>query len=101
MKLNKHVKALWVEALRSGKYKQGRNSLRPSQNKFCCLGVLADQICPLEWKGRDWQGHGVLLPPELAAEINLSYKAETTLADLNDDYGKSFNEIADYIEKKL
>lgn len=46
--MNAEVKKLWVEALRSGKYKQGKGSLRrvPSRSndvdKFCCLGVLCD-----------------------------------------------------------
>jgi hypothetical protein len=31
----------WVEALRSGKYRQGRYALR-SGNCFCVLGVCAD-----------------------------------------------------------
>ncbi len=39
--MNKTYKKLWVEALRSDKYKQGRNRLR-RDNKFCCLGVLCD-----------------------------------------------------------
>lgn len=41
------IKLLWVEALRSGKYTQGRGGLRTSATattpeKFCCLGVLCD-----------------------------------------------------------
>lgn len=35
------VKQLWLKALRSGKYKQGRNNLR-TEDEFCCLGVLCD-----------------------------------------------------------
>jgi len=31
----------WAEALRSGKYEQGRNVLRKG-DKFCCLGVACD-----------------------------------------------------------
>lgn len=30
----------WLAALRSGEYKQGKQTLRTSDNKFCCLGVL-------------------------------------------------------------
>ena len=36
------VAVKWVAALRSGKYKQGRNYLRSKDNKFCCLGVLCE-----------------------------------------------------------
>lgn len=44
--MNKERKAQWIEALRSGKYKQGRCYLRiPKQDgvdEFCCLGVACD-----------------------------------------------------------
>jgi len=33
----------WIEALRSGKYKQGEGQL-VGVNKFCCLGVLCDVV---------------------------------------------------------
>jgi hypothetical protein len=39
--MNKKVKALWLKALRSGKYKQARGQLKKG-NGFCCLGVLTD-----------------------------------------------------------
>ena len=47
--MNKEVKALWIAALRSGEYKQGKGSLHlvnPSGETYCCLGVL----CDLAWK---------------------------------------------------
>lgn len=31
-----------VAALRSGKYKQGKEMLRPSEDEYCCLGVACD-----------------------------------------------------------
>jgi hypothetical protein len=36
------IKQQWVDALRSGKYQQGRDQLVSCDNKFCCLGVLTD-----------------------------------------------------------
>jgi hypothetical protein len=42
----------WTDALRSGEYKQGQNSLC-RYDKFCCLGVLADLCIKAglgEWK---------------------------------------------------
>lgn len=42
----------WVEALRSGKYEQGRLALRSIDNKYCPLGVLCDiakDRLSLEW----------------------------------------------------
>ena len=32
----------WLEALESGKFKQGRGQLRSSTDEYCCLGVLAE-----------------------------------------------------------
>lgn len=40
--MNEEIKAKWIAALRSGEYEQGRSSLRPSSNSYCCLGVLCD-----------------------------------------------------------
>lgn len=38
--MNEDIKRDWVAALRSGKYKQGANLLRSTDDKYCCLGVL-------------------------------------------------------------
>jgi hypothetical protein len=47
--MDPRVKALWVAALRSGKYQQGEGHLRRKKNglteghiAYCCLGVLTD-----------------------------------------------------------
>ena len=43
--MNPTIKAQWLEALRSGEYKQGREYLRQSNKDtvlYCCLGVLCD-----------------------------------------------------------
>lgn len=42
------LKEQWINALRSGDYKQGTGQLRNDNNEFCCLGVLADVEC-LTW----------------------------------------------------
>jgi hypothetical protein len=40
-KMNKKIKALWLAALRSGVYAQGRGKLHNMVgNTYCCLGVL-------------------------------------------------------------
>lgn len=41
----KEVRKLWVEALESGKYKQGKMCLKRTDeegDRYCCLGVLCD-----------------------------------------------------------
>lgn len=39
--MNPEIKALWLEALRSGEYEQGTSYLNMN-GQFCCLGVLCD-----------------------------------------------------------
>lgn len=41
MKMNPEAKRLWLEALRSGKFKQVTEALKKNDG-FCCLGVLCD-----------------------------------------------------------
>ena len=75
--MNPTVKEKWLAALRSGKYEQGEVALK-CNNKFCCLGVLADiyaQENNLEWtkgmtssrEGNDYQmlDCGYYLPHEI------------------------------------
>ena len=45
-KMKPEIKKLWVDALRSGEYKQAREVLRTNGGtSFCCLGVLTDLYC--------------------------------------------------------
>lgn len=52
LKFTKELKSKWLEALKSGEYKQGQGalkeiSLETGETKHCCLGVLAE-VC--NWK---------------------------------------------------
>lgn len=43
--MNPEVKALWLNALRSGEYQQGTGKLKQTyggDQRYCCLGVLCD-----------------------------------------------------------
>jgi hypothetical protein len=43
VRMNPEIKKRWVEALRSGKYKQGTAVLHDvTSDTYCCLGVLCD-----------------------------------------------------------
>ena len=110
--MDANLKAKWVEALRSGKYKQGRNYLN-SKGAFCCLGVLCDLSGEGKWElelGADAFGdemyrylvgdgwNRATLPPELAEKYGVHNPGP--LITMNDT-GKSFTEIADYIEANL
>lgn len=39
--MNAKLKALWLEALRSGEYRQANGTLKDSDGGYCCLGVLS------------------------------------------------------------
>jgi hypothetical protein len=115
--MNPEIKKRWVEALRSGKYKQGKHSLARGEN-FCCLGVLCELATKEGVVKRERLGNGFIyynschshLPWPVCTwgelqEVNPSIPAssqttKTTLSELNDT-GSTFSEIADLIEKYL
>jgi hypothetical protein len=118
------IKQRWVEALRSGQYRQGTGALR-AHGHYCCLGVLCDlaiqdevlpgwehfnsEGCdttdPLAWQGdflpervRDWAGLSNVNPrvedPEEEGE-------DVGLSIVNDERQCSFSRIANIIEAQL
>lgn len=118
--MDARIKQLWIDALRSGEYKQGQNRLR-LRDEFCCLGVL----CDLHQKenptlGRWVYGYayasapnqhtnvqfeGKLLPFMVAKWSGLNdhdpYLNDKNRASSLNDAGMSFPQIADLIEKEL
>lgn len=100
------VRKLWVEALRSGEYKQGKGMLKSEDNEFCCLGVLTD-ICVKRGitdensLQRYYPVDSVMRSVGLAEQAGKFYTntriEPSFLSVLNDD-GVSFSEIADIIE---
>ena len=123
--MNKKVKTLWLKALRSRDYKQGKNGLhrkdREGNEMFCCLGVLCDlhaKAHNLKWTQsrecgslyftyrkssgylpkavREWAG----LKDDRGTIYNKDGKTvKTTLARMNDAIGSSFSQVAKAIEK--
>ncbi len=99
----------WVEALRSEKYQQTTKVLR-NEKGYCCLGVACDLENTDYWR-LDPRGFYVfvipndvistqsysILPQSLRDKLNISYEIHANLTSMN-DYGKSFEEIATYIE---
>lgn len=107
MELGQNQK-LWIEALRSGKYKQTKTVLclktSHGDNAYCCLGV-ANEIFNLNAQidetlyGTRYQevlglfdSDGVIKGDEDELEC-------LSLLEMNDSDGKTFVEIADFIEK--
>ena len=103
--MNPELKTKWLEALRSGNYKQGHGTLHKNDT-YCCLGVLCE-VAALGW---DDGGDGYFLvsgtssqdylPSSFALDADMSDDDQQELTDMNDS-GDSFEEIADYIEEHL
>lgn len=108
----------WVDALRSGKYKQGRGYLcqiEEGEPHYCCLGVACELMCEaglLEKENRgDHYRYGgrSLLSNNILEWLNLRtsggnfsipFKECISLTQLNDQVELSFAEIADFIESE-
>ena len=120
--MNKEIKALWIEALRSGKYVQGMGFLN-NNGKFCCLGVLCElsaeagiaerryvsnrgyydlRIGLMEPKA--WATFGEYLPKLVQEWAGLDCKdpklGPTSCTEENDSE-KTFDQIASLIEAHL
>ena len=114
--MKKATKNRWIKALRSGEYEQGKIHLRDERDQFCCLGVLVDVELEGEWRA-DAGDHGdytvylegkfqdleldVALTQEVREHVGLTLSEHVHLIKMNDGLDKSFDEIADWIERKL
>src|SRR5687767_12329689 len=108
--MNPGVKAKWLEALRSGKYKQARLRMRHpngagTEDGFCCLGVLCEVLRPNEWtrsESGSWMHHGNMEYPsgQILREAGLEFNQAKRFAGMNDNRD-TFEEIADHIEDEL
>jgi hypothetical protein len=110
--MDAETKKLWVEALRSGKYKQGRyylQSIRDNESLFCVNGVLCDIVDPEGWElpcdhyKNKVVEHGndiCIVPREIAAKAHIDYTTLQAISIMNDQ-GTTFPHIADYIEANL
>ena len=94
--MNEFVKDIWLKELRSGSYLQGQNFLR-TNNMYCCFGVLCDVIDPSKWNGNIFSRSHYVPPRYIREYAGLTNEQEQTLVRMN-DAGKTFKEIADYIE---
>lgn len=115
----------WIEALRSGEYKQGKFVLKrrigaATEAEYCCLGVACDlyleanpgvlDVQTKEAGGSTrtiYDGETMVLPPKVQEWLNLKRPEGTyiggtdhsSLIGLN-DRGRSFEAIADIIERE-
>ena len=127
--MDKVIKARWVNALKSGNYKQGIEKLRTKDDDggmiYCCLGVLCDiafrdepGLFPTGWEEQEredkneselfpiravWKWAGMEQCDQGDFNIPAPGGGPTirgTLSELNDK-GATFEQIADCIEEKL
>lgn len=119
--MNREIRDRWIAALRSGKYQQGKYSLRRDE-RYCCLGVLCElavqdgiieRYDPLndhvyDFGDENGSSNGAL-PPTVVRWAGLHDSIplvrfagnEHGLASLNDSIGLNFNQIAQIIEQQL
>ena len=101
--MNKSIAMKWVRALRSGKYKQGRDYLKEGE-RYCCLGVLQERVLGLKTIKREFlTKHACRLAGMYGVQgeariIQMGGEDYYSLADAN-DRGKKFSSIANWIEK--
>lgn len=105
------LKQKWIEALRSGKYKQTRRKLKARNGSMCCLGVLCD-VMGRKWKWDEGLGKYIgddeVIRLKELRDAGIETGIGLSLAEMNDgefapQEGKkySFAEIADWIENNL
>lgn len=118
--MNPEVKAKWLEALRSGEYKQGTGHLNRGR-RYCCLGVLCEVAIqeglnlsvtregPRENVTAFYNNSAGLLPEAVVEWAGLTMtnpefftddQESWSLASKNDS-GATFEEIANLIEEHL
>lgn len=120
VKMNPEIKQLWLEALRSGEYRQGRGYLRRLNDDrsegYCCLGVLCD-IYAKTTKNGTWDtvyryGTTFAVNVDSPESTDLPKSVQNwsgltgdgvrgRLARMNDDGDHTFGDIADWIEENL
>ena len=124
--MDKEVKELWLTALRSGEYQQGKGYLKldyPNGSVgYCCLGVLtniasqlgvcnklkkddrnrwlvSEQVFPgteFEWS----RSEGAYLLGSVKDWSGVDLEDQFALADINDG-SSDFDKVIEYIEDKL
>ena len=107
-KMDKAIKKAWVAELRSGDYKQGQFQLRDEDNEFCCLGVLCNvhaknnpEFAKTQKNPERYDNASGLPSPRVLAWAGLPISTAEKMAMMNDNEGKTFSEIADWIVKNV
>lgn len=105
-KLPKASTEKWLEALRSGKYKQGTGGLKNVGNEYCCLGVYAElQNCGIKGGGTFLDSGGITAVTRIPRALRGTIGLPKRLAEMNDGTAsmkkKGFKGIAQWIERNV
>ena len=118
--MDKDVKTKWIDALRSGYYKQGKYKLRDLGDYYDATGVLCDLAVnasviasPKRYDAEDGVFFGYTytdpdskvewatgLPKAVQTWAGIEYRLAYRIALMGDE-GMSFNKLADWIEESL
>jgi hypothetical protein len=108
----------WVEALRSGDYKQGEGVLRDGDGNYCCLGVACElavkdgvemDVYTPEDGSTLYDGQAIVCPRKVQDWLRLAERhgahrdhvsRDTRYLTTLNDNGATFAEIADLIESE-
>jgi hypothetical protein len=110
--VNAERAALWVSALRSGEFRQGRKLLRSYDGeKWCCLAILCEVYRRETGNGEWTEKHGMApafvvdgrdersyAPKPVAEWVGIDDEGQTKYVRKNENYW-SFERIADLIAK--
>lgn len=113
--LDKKIKAKWLKALRSGKYKQTRKGTlyNKKSNAYCCLGVLQHSIDNkvedrFDVPTYEWYRENLGVDLDAVSVKSVGTRARSgyasvqeALTSFNDSAKYNFAKIADWIEKHL
>lgn len=114
--MNKEFVQKWIDALRSGKYIQGRGSLRIKKDdlfpkpRYCCLGVACEIHPDVKLVNRGTykiisqnENFTTKIPDgsNIEEDLGLNYSLTKNLMCMNDIQNFSFKEIADFIEENI
>lgn len=109
--MNPEIKILWLDALKSGEYKQGRHALckinKKGEKEYCCLGVLCEVAIKngidLRIEDHDgefsYDGNVAYHPKKVADWSGLTNTDASLLIRINDG-SDSFESVIKEIEKR-
>jgi hypothetical protein len=122
--MNGTIKNEWCAALESGEYTQCQGVLKkslisindePSRIGHCCLGVLCEIVYPGKFTPKEYYSNveyileideesetaDLELTDKILEQIGMDRDTMNVLIEMNDDQGKTFPEIAQYIRENL